>query len=250
LGEIVILQNVQKRKGVLITMDTSKLDKIIRDGSDPQKVPKTAKGIEMRSQILSAAKTIFGKKGYLGTRICDITQESGISEGNFYRYFNNKDEVLNIILKEVLDDIFESGGNIGEKGTYLERLEVSTRGTLEAYQRNANMYKVFLEVIHFNPKFKEYWFNLRVNFLNRIRRGLEKMNLPEKIDLDYAATALGSMVSHFAYIWLVLDGEETDKEFDMDKAVETLAYLWYNAINSNNLTENYQNLSSNVINDL
>jgi AcrR family transcriptional regulator len=218
-------------------MTTNRLDKIIKEISDPQKMPKTAKGVEMRSQIISSAKTVFGKKGYMGTRILDIANEAGISEGNFYRYFNNKDEVLTIILKEVLDDIYESGGNIGENGTYIERLKVSTRGTLEAYKRNAELYKVFLEVIHFNPNFKEYWFNLRVNFLNRIRKGLEKMNLHSQIDLDYAATALGSMVSHFAYIWLVLDGEETDKEFDMDKAVVTLAHLWYNAITRNNPTE-------------
>ena len=47
-----------------------------------------------RSQILDAAWTCFARKGYHQATMQDICQESGLSPGAIYRYFESKEAIL------------------------------------------------------------------------------------------------------------------------------------------------------------
>jgi AcrR family transcriptional regulator len=46
-----------------------------------------------RQQIVDAAQTCFGRKGYHQTTMQDICQESGLSPGAIYRYFASKEAI-------------------------------------------------------------------------------------------------------------------------------------------------------------
>jgi len=50
-----------------------------------------------RSQILDAAWTCFARKGYHQATMQDICQESGLSPGAIYRYFESKEAILKAI---------------------------------------------------------------------------------------------------------------------------------------------------------
>ena len=67
---------------------------------------------EKKKTILKKSKELFSERGYNETKVEDITRELGISKGNFYTYFNSKEEVLCEILetgkresREMLDKI-------------------------------------------------------------------------------------------------------------------------------------------------
>jgi AcrR family transcriptional regulator len=60
---------------------------------EPLKPPR-ASGEERRDQILRAALTCFGRRGFHLSSMQDISQTAGISVGLIYRYFANKDEVI------------------------------------------------------------------------------------------------------------------------------------------------------------
>lgn len=49
---------------------------------------------EVYQNILSSAKKLFHEKGYNQATIRDIAKQSGITEGNVYRYFANKESIL------------------------------------------------------------------------------------------------------------------------------------------------------------
>jgi AcrR family transcriptional regulator len=54
--------------------------------------------------ILAAARQVFLKQGYSGTRMQDIAEEAGINKALLHYYFRSKDKLFNHILeKEVLD---------------------------------------------------------------------------------------------------------------------------------------------------
>ncbi len=52
-----------------------------------------------RQQILDAASECFAKKGFHGTTMHDIVDESGLSPGAIYRYFSGKDEIIDEIAR-------------------------------------------------------------------------------------------------------------------------------------------------------
>jgi len=56
-----------------------------------------------QEQILNAASKLFVKKGYHKTTIRDIARESGLGIGPIYDYVKNKEDILFMVLKAILD---------------------------------------------------------------------------------------------------------------------------------------------------
>jgi AcrR family transcriptional regulator len=58
---------------------------------------------ERRREIVRAAVKLFSEQGYYATTIQSIAREAGISVGLVYQYFRDKDDVLFLSLKDVLE---------------------------------------------------------------------------------------------------------------------------------------------------
>ena len=44
------------------------------------------------------------------------------------------------------------------------------------------------------------------------------------------ASAIVAMLNQFAYVWLAQGGEAIEMDFDDERAIETLADIWYRAV--------------------
>lgn len=58
---------------------------------------------EIRNAILHAALDDFYENGFSGASIRNIAKRSGISVGNFYRYYKSKDEIYTALLNPVVN---------------------------------------------------------------------------------------------------------------------------------------------------
>jgi AcrR family transcriptional regulator len=58
---------------------------------------------ERRGQIVRAAVKLFSEEGYYTTTIQQIAKEAGVSTGLIYQYFGDKDDILFLTLKLVLE---------------------------------------------------------------------------------------------------------------------------------------------------
>lgn len=56
-----------------------------------------------RNQLLTAAKTLFVKKGYRGTTIDEIARQAHLTKGAFYFYFKKKEDILLALVKSVAE---------------------------------------------------------------------------------------------------------------------------------------------------
>ncbi|MCL2009354.1 MAG: TetR/AcrR family transcriptional regulator [Synergistaceae bacterium] len=56
-----------------------------------------------KSEILDAAQKLFAEKGYAKTTVTDILNVHGLSKGVFYYYFKSKEEVMDAIIKRIID---------------------------------------------------------------------------------------------------------------------------------------------------
>ncbi|MEV5610096.1 TetR/AcrR family transcriptional regulator [Streptomyces sp. NPDC052225] len=66
-----------------------------------------------RRQILDGAALCFARNGFHATSMQDVLKEVDLSAGAVYRYFRGKDELIQAIVTEVLDDVraaFEAAG--------------------------------------------------------------------------------------------------------------------------------------------
>jgi AcrR family transcriptional regulator len=58
-----------------------------------------------RSEILAAARKVFGALGYESATVRDIVRATDLSVGTFYEYFRDKDEIFVAVAEEAWSDL-------------------------------------------------------------------------------------------------------------------------------------------------
>ena len=204
--------------------------------------PSTPRGRRTRAQLVEAASEVFAEKRFLDTNVSDIVARAGTAHGTFYRYFNSKEQIFREVALELQRTMLTSSrqGDDDGHGTdaptcrrashSLEeemcwRITRANRRYLDAYMRNAKLFAVIEQVATFNEELREIRREMRRAFVDRAQRSIERMQAEGlalgDVDARYAASALGSMVDRFAYVWLVLD-----EPFEFEEAARTLGLLW------------------------
>jgi len=60
---------------------------------------------ERRAELVATARQLFSAKGVDQTSISDIVKTVGVAQGTFYWYFSSKDEILNVVVEEIVEEI-------------------------------------------------------------------------------------------------------------------------------------------------
>ena len=63
------------------------------------------KKLELRREIIDAAFDCFAEQGYHATGIADIATRLGIGHGTFYRYFENKRDIVEHVISDLIERI-------------------------------------------------------------------------------------------------------------------------------------------------
>ena len=185
---------------------------------------------------MQAASEVFAEKRYLDTNVSDIVQRAGTAHGTFYRYFNSKEEIFREVALELQRAMLAASGADGTRPhragvrrrreeEMLWRITRANRRYLDAYRQHAALFAVVEQVATFNDELRDIRREVRRAFVDRAQRSIERMQSEGlalgDVDARYAASALGSMVDRFAYVWLVLD-----EPFEFEEAARTLGLLW------------------------
>ena len=69
--------------------------------------PLSSKGRQTRQSIEDAAQKLFGERGFHGTTLADITAAAGRSPAAFYRYFDDKEDLLAVLAESFLREVVD-----------------------------------------------------------------------------------------------------------------------------------------------
>ncbi|WP_440899717.1 TetR/AcrR family transcriptional regulator [Actinosynnema sp.] len=191
---------------------------------------RTRQGLRTRGALLRAGRQVLEQRGYHQTRIADITQQASTSVGTFYLHFKDKDELFRQLLIDVEDEVY---GELSPRRTDTvdpaQRIEETNRLYLQAFQRNAQFWRVIEEASLSDPESRRVLDERLRLYRSRTERAIVRWQAGGFVDADLdptlAAALLGSMTERCAYHWFVF-GEAPD----LDTVSEHLTTLWLNLL--------------------
>lgn len=189
------------------------------------------KGERTEEAFLRAAREVFVRDGYLNSRITDIARAAGRSPGSFYTYYDNKEQLLDALLDRFSREVTEASLSPRHKEPYL-RVRTAAAAYWTTFQKyRAEMIALF-QMSMTDERYARRWREVRALGIQGIHAQLRSARRDghlQHIDLPTAASAIMSMLESFTWTWLAGAGDQGVVPPDDERAIETLAALWYGA---------------------
>jgi len=162
------------------------------------------KASKRRAEIMEAAYKVFSEKGYHSTRIEDIAVETGMAQGLFYRYFDNKldlfSQIIDMIIARITAGVMsDAPGSSDTLEEYTEQLERAVDNLFEVFVEDPIISKLlFYEARSVddtvNRKIQDA-LDLFADFSSYyIKDGIEKGFLRPDIELRETAYAFNALI--------------------------------------------------------
>jgi AcrR family transcriptional regulator len=194
----------------------------------------TARGFRSRVALLEAARRLFQTKGYANTKIADITREAGKALGSFYTYFDNKEEVLEQLAKDFKTEVDMRVTSLDLTGgdpydVIRELCAVYWTSCKNHAPELAAIFQASMMDVRFAKRWREIRSEARVNIAAGIR-SLGEAGLVQNPEPEATASALGSMMDYFCYVWLIEGGEAGQSTLSDEVAIDTMARVLYRTV--------------------
>ena len=191
--------------------------------------PKTPRSQRTRSRILEAAGRCFSASGYAKTTVEEIAAGAGVSKALVYNHFEGKEDVLQAVLEQTLDEWHAMSGldSLAEPGHVLEAIGRMQRNTVAFAQERPLLRALFqldtLVVIGIgNRAVRDSMELLRSRLQAAIELGIETGEL--RSDLDPRRVTDVVRILHMAMVDHILNPEWIDvsDEALVDASLEVL----------------------------
>jgi AcrR family transcriptional regulator len=201
------------------------------DGGQKQPItPRSARGVRTRNALITAAREVFERDGYLDARITDISKAAHVASGSFYTYFNSKEEIFQALVEQVQEEMLHP--HLRERTGITDTrqlIDASNREYLRAYKKNARLMALFEQVAQIDEKFMALRIERGNAFARRNAKLIQALQESGEADtsLDPLVTAhaLSVMVSRMAYMVFVLG-----QRIPFERLVTTLNKIWENGL--------------------
>lgn len=184
-----------------------------------------------RKLILDTALEVFLKEGYAKTTIAKISQQAKVGYGTVYSHFKGKDDILNKVVDNVLDEFYNlldvpfAPGTLEEaRSAYYELVLTSFRLS----EQHRQIMKVYQEALGQSPSIAEHWHSVKDQFIKSSAHSFtysQEKGLAKPFDIKVGAKAYILLVDRF--IWEVVDENEKDLEHIANTIIDMLFYGFF-----------------------
>jgi AcrR family transcriptional regulator len=190
-----------------------------------------AKAAQTREALLAAARRLFSERGYLNTKITDITAAAGRATGSFYEHFASKEELLQALLAEMeatadehlTDREHPKDHDLTDRAQLRDHIAIAW--TVMRQHRPVTV-ALFQSMIAGNPSSGRAWQDL-VGQTTTLRDHLEYLRDQEHPlpgDPQLIAAAIGAMLATLNYAMPATDNHPADGDPTIDALTDLLLY--------------------------
>lgn len=191
----------------------------------------------MRARLLVAAAEVFAERGYVDTRVSDISKAAGTSHGNFYWHFQNKDEIFLECLRPTIDEVLASSSEASTPS-----LLITADSYADSFVRQLLVYKKHRALLRVtreaaaqgdNDVFLPMWLSMRRRFIERTTTWLQAMDragrLMSDVDPAEAAEAELMLMEQITYVRIGLADPVPDDD-TIRHIGDQAARLWFRGV--------------------
>lgn len=196
-----------------------------------------------RLQLMEAALSAFGKKGYHDTQVSDIIAQAKVARGTFYLYFDGKREIFTAIIAKIFGDLAQQ-----IQALPLHAVEEIPRQILGNLRRvTALLLKnplyiklVFSDAVGLDSEFDTQIRQFYELILDYLRRGLkqgQKMGFVREADVHVLAVGVLGSIKEVFYQYVL--GTDRPSAAEIEREIYTFVI---NGIISPALRPHVQNI--------
>ena len=156
---------------------------------------------ERKNQILEAATAVFARLGFHKARMDDIVDESGLSKGSLYWYFNSKDEIILAILNRMFERELSDLKNLPDMpGSAAERLERMVERAIVDIQGMLKLMPLAFEFLSlaFRRKIVQQALS---QYVESYQQGIDRGEF-HPVDVEQTALAIFAIIEGSAMMWV------------------------------------------------
>jgi len=185
-----------------------------------------------RKLILDTALEVFLSEGYAKTTIAKISQQAKVGYGTVYSHFKGKDDILNKVVDNVLDEFY----NLLEVPFAPETLEEARNAYYELVltsfrlsEQHRPIMKVYQEALGQSSSIAAHWQSIIEQFIKSSARSFaysQEKGLAKEFDIQVGAKAYILLVDRF--IWEVVNEQENNLEHITGTIMDMLFHGFFN----------------------
>lgn len=180
---------------------------------------------EKRDLFIISALSVFEEKGFNNTRIKDITKRANTSVGNFYNYFNSKEDVIEVLVSGLAELMISK---FRELFIYFKQNRIPPisavknlfRGYAKMFKEKKESFLIFFEQMGgMDQKYRNKRNEILDNFTNEVEKIISKLiefgardQNPKITARVWTSTVLG------VFIWWI----RSDFELEEEELIENL----------------------------
>ncbi len=180
---------------------------------------------EKRNLFLISALSVFEEKGFYNTRIKDITERANTSVGNFYNYFNSKEDVIEVLISGLTELMISK---FRELFIYFKQNRIPPisavknlfRGYAKMFKEKKESFLIFFEQMGgMEQKYRTKRNEILDNFTNEVEKIISRLiefgardQNPKITARVWTSTVLG------VFIWWI----RSDFELEEEELIENL----------------------------
>lgn len=167
---------------------------------------------ETEAALKAAAKRVFAARGYLNTKITDITAEAGRAAGSFYNHFASKEELLESLMADLSAESDEAATAPEHKSDFNDpdAIRFHVRVYLEFQRRNAATLQALRQASLVNEDLAAKFARFGADEAADILGHLDGIELP--VEPRVALTMMFAMVEQFVEVWPTVHPELSEED--------------------------------------
>ncbi|OBJ43364.1 TetR family transcriptional regulator [Mycolicibacterium mucogenicum] len=196
----------------------------------------TAKGRQTREAIELAARKLFAERGFHGTTLADITSAAGKSSAVFYRYFDDKEDLLAGLAESFLHDIVTPSGMgvpLPESPEDTEYFTTVVTGYWNLFKQNIGIMIAVAQLGATQPRFAKVQNEFRRFGMDlvadSVRHAQEQgyaqgIHPGQRLDPEHIAAAISLLFENFTVV--VVGSPGSGLQISDEDAITTLSTIW------------------------